>query len=171
MYTTTITLIAYAFTCLCLYDVSAMMHLAYASRFFGCWVLFLSVAYLTIQWLPVYFIIWIYFNHKTSSYMIVLCAVKSAAKETSSLQCKRWKRETCWWEDGDWCPAICSKDVCSYFGCYLCPGAHGASPAHQGQRHRHNRTKLALTSLRVSRRLLVFEAARLAHAGESCFDY
>jgi hypothetical protein len=37
--------------------------------------------------------------------------------------------------------------TCVLCGCYLCPGAHGACPAHQGQRHRHNRRKLALVSL------------------------
>jgi hypothetical protein len=127
-----------------------------------------------IQWPLVYFHHLNMFNHKTYSYMIVLCALKTAAKDTSSLQYKRWKWESCRWEDGDW-PSILQEDVWSSRMLYLPQYKRGNEDLIVLPRH----TKVIVTGITGQSRPCRIVGCcqegcwswRLALAGESCFDY
>jgi hypothetical protein len=86
--------------CLFLNAVAVAMHLVYGNIFFRC--------------IPSYAVtIFVHFSHlnmflakHTLMSLCFFCAVKPAVGEPSPLQFKRWKCETCRWEDGDWWAAI-----------------------------------------------------------------
>lgn len=71
-------------------------------------------ACLPALWLPVCFPFVNVFE--ALNLLLYDCTVQPAAREPSSLCCKRWKCETCGWKDGDRWPAVCWKaESCSCF--------------------------------------------------------